>query len=251
MLIYGDQWPDCCAMEAIIRKCSLESVRICDSISALLLGLSASPKVGLILCLRPHEHVYLFYRLRHWLKNRKLLVVMDKMYYTDRCVMQYFGVKYYLERDELLPLISRKGPARSDAETWRWFRHSREDSGLSHPPDMTEPGGGMMAENILFLLNQYIRWNIPAGVSDSKYSLLLLLSSGCPAVLLARKMRMHPRTVSIYRWQAMSRLNMKSSPVSLFRGVRLLAQLQRTPFMSEYGDLSEKAGVTLTTGETN
>lgn len=80
VLIYGDLWTDCCAMEAITRRYSLESVRISDSISALLHNLSQSPEAGLILCLRPHEHVYLFYHLWRCLRGRKVLVVTDRMY---------------------------------------------------------------------------------------------------------------------------------------------------------------------------
>lgn len=93
----------------------------------------------------------------------------------------------------------------------------------------------------------YVRWNLPPGVSDSKYA-LLLLASGCPAVLLAKKVGMNPKTLSIYRCQAMSRLGMGTSPLSLYRGLRLLKQLQRTPLMQEEGNLSENVRATLTAG---
>ncbi|EKY4302450.1 TPA: transcriptional regulator [Salmonella enterica] len=251
VLIYGDLWTDCCAMEAIVRRYTLENVSVCESVSALMLSLSQSPYASVILCLRPHEHVYLFYRLRRWLNGRKVLVVTDRMYYTDRCVMQYFGLREWMERDELLPFISRGQTGNQVAEAWIRFRRPGEACRVSQLPDIAEEGGKAMADSILFRLNMYVRWNLPSGVSDSKYALLLLLTSGCPAVLLAKQVRMQPKTVSIYRRQAMARLNMKSCPVSLYRGLRLLSQLQRTPLMLAEGNLSEKTGVMLTAGERN
>lgn len=90
VLVYGELWTDCCAMEGIARRYSLEPVSRHDS--SLRLGLSQSPGARLILCLRPHEHVYLFCHLRRWLKNRNVLVVTDRVYYSERCVMRYFRV---------------------------------------------------------------------------------------------------------------------------------------------------------------
>ncbi|EAO5528003.1 transcriptional regulator [Salmonella enterica subsp. enterica serovar Monophasic] len=251
VLIYGDLWTDCCAMEAIVRRYTLEQVRQYDSVSALLKGLQRSSGAGLILCLRPHEHVYLFYRLRRWLNGRRVLVVTDRMYYSDRSVMQYFGLREWLERDELLPFIFPERFSQPPPEAWLRFRRPRPKGGVTSDADRAENDAGMMPGSLLARLNLYVRWSLPAGVTEPKYALLLLLSSGCPAVLLARQVSMHPKTVSIYRRETLARLNMRPSPLSLYRGLRVLRQLQRTPLVHEEGNLSEMAGVLLTAGERN
>lgn len=69
-----------------------------------------------------------------------------------------------------------------------------------------------------------------SGVTQAKYALLILLSSGHPAIELAKKFGLGTKTVSIYRKKVMYRLGMDSSPLSLFRGLKLDAHLQRTAF---------------------
>ncbi|ECG8633872.1 transcriptional regulator [Salmonella enterica subsp. salamae] len=249
VLIYGDLWADCRAMEVIIRRERLENVNICESVSALILSLSQSSCASVILCLRPHEHVYLFYRLRRWLNSRKVLVVSDRMYYSDRCVMQYFGLNEWLERDELLPFIFPERFSQGPPEAWFRFRRPRLKGGVTSDADRAENDIGMMPGSILARLNLYARWSLPAGVTEPKY-VLLLLSSGYPAVLLAKQVRMHPKTVSIYSRETMVRLKMRPSPLSLYRGLRVLRQLQRTPLLHE-DNLSEMTDVLLTAGERN
>lgn len=251
VLIYGDLWADCRAMEVIIRKERLENVSVCESVSALILSLSQSSCASVILCLRPHEHVYLFYRLRRWLNSRKVLVVTDRMYYSDRCVMQYFGLSEWLERDELLPFIFPERFSQELPEAWFRFRSPWLKGGVTSDADRAENNVGMMPGSILARLNLYARWILPAGVTEPKYTLLLLLSSGCPAVLLARQVRMHPKTISIYSRETMARLKMRPSPLSMYRGLRVLRQLQRTPLLHKEGNLSEMTDVLLNARERN
>ncbi len=65
------------------------------------------PDAGLILALNPHEHVYLFHALQTRLQNRKVLVVADRLYYIDRCVLQYFGVMDYVLKTNYPALSAR------------------------------------------------------------------------------------------------------------------------------------------------
>ncbi|EHO4425270.1 hypothetical protein KJU82_003968 [Salmonella enterica] len=104
-----------------------------------------------------------------------------------------------------------------------------------------EGDGEIGEDSILSRLNLYARWNLPAGVKETRYTLLLQLASCHRAVVLAAQLNMSPKTVSIYRRETMFRLNMEPSLVSLYRGLKVLKQLQRTPLMDEQGNLSEKA----------
>lgn len=226
VIIYGDMWTDCYAMDAIIRRrCLAEKVLMCDSVSVLVQYLSTFPDARMVLCLRPHEHVYFFYMLRGILKQHRVLVVADRLYYTDWCVMQYFGMGDYLLRNELTSFIL-PGSALPD----RWFRFWCHRQ-LSSPEKTwkTDRGDGRITpEEVLFNINHYAQRHLPTGVSMEKYALLLVLSTGQAAGGLAKRIKLSPKTVSTYRIQAMERLGMVSSPLSLQRGVRLLKHLQRT-----------------------
>lgn len=102
VIIYGINWTNCYALQSIFKqKYPEKCVKTCNSLTALLHSLSDMPDAGLILALNPHEHVYLFHALLTRLQNRKVLVVADRLYYIDRCVLQYFGVMDYVLKDEL------------------------------------------------------------------------------------------------------------------------------------------------------
>ncbi|EDZ2991612.1 transcriptional regulator, partial [Salmonella enterica] len=102
VIIYGINWTNCYALQSIFKqKYPEKCVKTCNSLTALLHSLSDMPDAGLILALNPHEHVYLFHALQTRLQNRKVLVVADRLYYIDRCVLQYFGVMDYVLKDEL------------------------------------------------------------------------------------------------------------------------------------------------------
>ncbi|SQI21729.1 AraC family transcriptional regulator [Salmonella enterica subsp. arizonae] len=91
VIIYGINWTNCYALESIFKqKYPEKRVKTCNSLTALLHSISAMPDAGLILSLNPHEHVYLFHALQSRLQSRKVLVVADRLYYIDRCVLQYF-----------------------------------------------------------------------------------------------------------------------------------------------------------------
>ncbi|ECJ2556731.1 TPA: transcriptional regulator [Salmonella enterica subsp. enterica] len=241
VLIYGDLWTDCHTMKAFISRDRLISARICESVSDLLHKLSHLPQACLILCLRPHEHVYLFYNIRCWLKKRKVLIVTDRMYYSDQCVVRYFGLSQWLERDELIPFIFPERSGNAPSGGWGRFMRPRLNGDVAGAAEKGEGDGEIGEDSILSRLNLYARWNLPAGVKETRYTLLLQLASCRRAVELAAQLNMSPKTVSIYRRDTMFRLNMEPSLVSLYRGLKVLKQLQRTPLMAEYGNLSEKA----------
>ncbi len=108
VIIYGINWTNCYALQSIFKqKYPEKCVKTCNSLTALLHSLSDMPDAGLILALNPHEHVYLFHALQTRLQNRKVLVVADRLYYIDRCVLQYFGVMDYVLKTNYPALSAR------------------------------------------------------------------------------------------------------------------------------------------------
>lgn len=228
IIIYGINWTNCYALESIFKqKYPEKRVKTCNSLTTLLQAISDMPDAGLILSLNPHEHVYLFHALQAWLQSRKVLVVADRLYYIDRCVLQYFGVMDYVLKDELSDVIRSDRAKPRLPEAWLRFCHrpQRKTVAATYAFNASET-----PEEVLFNINQYAWWNLPPGVTQAKYALLILLSSGHPAIDLAKKFGLGTKTVSIYRKKVMYRLGMDASPLALFRGLKLDAHLQRTAF---------------------
>ncbi|ECG8591058.1 transcriptional regulator [Salmonella enterica subsp. salamae] len=232
IIIYGINWTNCYALESIFKqKYPEKRIRTCNSLTTLLHFISDAPDAGLILALNPHEHVYLFHALQERLQNRRVLVVADRLYYIDRCVLQYFGVMDYVLKDELSGLIRSEHLKARLPEPWLRFCHrpQRKTAAMTYAFN-----AGETPEEVLFTINQYAWWNLPPGVTQAKYALLILLSSGHPAIDLAKKFGLGTKTVSIYRKKVMHRLGMEASPLALFRGLKLDDHLQRTEFISKY-----------------
>ncbi|EAM7070335.1 transcriptional regulator [Salmonella enterica] len=246
VIIYGINWTNCYALQSIFKqKYPEKRVKTCNSLTALLHSISDMPDAGLILSLNPHEHVYLFHALQARLQSRKVLVVADRLYYIDRCVLQYFGVMDYVLKDELSCIICSDRAKTRLPEAWLRFCHrsQRKTVAATYAFNTDET-----PEEVLFNINQYAWWNLPPGVTQAKYALLILLSSGHPAVELAKKFSLGTKTVSIYRKKVMHRLGMDSSPLSLFRGLKLDARLQRTAFAPNYSVKADNCPLPIAVG---
>ncbi|EDP8644447.1 transcriptional regulator [Salmonella bongori] len=228
IIIYGINWTNCYALESIFKqKYPEKRVKTCNSLTGLLRSITEMPDAGLILSLNPHEHVYLFHALQARLQNRRVLVIADRLYYIDRCVLQYFGVMDYVLKDELSTIIHPEREKVRLPEAWLRFCHRTHRKAVVATYAFN---AGETPEEVLSNINQYAWWNLPPGVTQAKYALLILLSSGYPAMDLAKKFGLGTKTVSIYRKKVMYRLGMDSSPLALFRGLKLDAHLQRTAF---------------------
>ncbi|EDJ2557700.1 transcriptional regulator, partial [Salmonella enterica subsp. enterica serovar Poona] len=58
---------------------------------ALLQHLRRKPEAILILCLRPREHLFLFYALRRTLPEHPVMVISDELLFSDRVVLKVYG----------------------------------------------------------------------------------------------------------------------------------------------------------------
>ncbi|EHJ2889911.1 transcriptional regulator [Salmonella enterica] len=246
VIIYSINWTNCYALQSIFKqKYPEKRVKTCNSLTALLHSISDMPDAGLILSLNPHEHVYLFHALQARLQSRKVLVVADRLYYIDRCVLQYFGVMDYVLKDELCCIIRSDREKSRFPEAWLRFCHRPQRKTVAATYAFN---AGETPEEILFNINQYAWWNLPPGVTQAKYALLILLSSGHPAIELAKKFGLGTKTVSIYRKKVMYRLGMDSSPLSLFRGLKLDAHLQRTAFAHNHSVPDDNCSLPIAVG---
>ncbi|ECZ2542650.1 transcriptional regulator, partial [Salmonella enterica] len=89
IIVYGDCWPVTIAVAHLIRRflpgCNCETAY---SLPVLLQQLRRKPEAILILCLRPREHLFLFYSLRQILPDYPVMIISDELFFSDRVVLK-------------------------------------------------------------------------------------------------------------------------------------------------------------------
>ncbi|HEC8924866.1 TPA: transcriptional regulator [Salmonella enterica subsp. enterica serovar Stanley] len=106
VIIHGDCWPVVSATEHVVKALLPESR--CESVyglRALLQQLSRTPEALLILCLRPREHIFLFYALKNELLRHPALVISDELLFSDRVVLHNWGDIPAVFRQDLSDIV--------------------------------------------------------------------------------------------------------------------------------------------------
>lgn len=92
VIVHGDCWPVVTAVAHLAKSALPESdFETTYTLPDLLPRLSRQPETTLILCLRPREHIFLFYALRQALLFHPVLVISDELMFSDRLVLKVFG----------------------------------------------------------------------------------------------------------------------------------------------------------------
>lgn len=101
IIVYGDCWPVTIAVAHLVRRflpgCNCETAY---RLPVLLQQLRRKPEAILILCLRPREHLFLFYSLRQILPDYPVMIISDELFFSDRVVLKvYGGIPALLEQE--------------------------------------------------------------------------------------------------------------------------------------------------------
>ncbi|EDQ2393752.1 TPA: transcriptional regulator [Salmonella enterica] len=92
VIVHGDNWPVVIAVAHLAKSALPESdCETTHTLPALLKQLSWQPETTLILCLRPREHIFLFYALKRVLLSHPVMVISDELMFSDRLVLKLFG----------------------------------------------------------------------------------------------------------------------------------------------------------------
>ncbi|EOI1120736.1 TPA: hypothetical protein ACG1RN_000718 [Klebsiella oxytoca] len=105
-IVFGDCWPVVSAVESIIDRVAPELTRnIATDLPSLIELLLIKPDAVLLLCLRPREHIFLFYALRQELIEHPVLIISDEMFFNDRLTLRLWGGLPWMMQDELSGMI--------------------------------------------------------------------------------------------------------------------------------------------------
>lgn len=246
MIIHGDNWP---LVEGLLHSgkevLPEHPVYTSHTPSELFTLLSEHPDAGLILCLQPREHIFLFYALSDFLRHTQAVVLCDSVYLTDRVVMEIWNC---IPAD-IPPAIPAGIPLRDilrrgeQSAAGKRILMSRLTYG--YPSGYRSRFRGIAAHNSapLFLgtfhdgndltgaMNLYLQeYMAGAGVSVFQRKILEGLLAGKTAPCIAESMGVSTGKVENHKTMMLSRLGMPGFPHAVLYGMKFHSVLQRTPF---------------------
>ncbi|EEL2954737.1 transcriptional regulator [Salmonella enterica] len=113
VIIHGDCWPVVSAIENLIKNLHPESrCKTTFRLIPLLQQLARNPDALLLLCLRPREHIFLFYALKNELLCHPALIFSDELLFSDHVVLHCWGGIPAMLHQELAGAVDRFRPGK-------------------------------------------------------------------------------------------------------------------------------------------
>ncbi|EHG2879798.1 transcriptional regulator [Salmonella enterica] len=229
IIVYGDCWPVTTAVAHLVRIFLPGSD--CEStyrLPELLQQLSRKPEAILILCLRPREHLFLFYALRRTLPEHPVMVISDELLFSDRVVLKLYGGGQHCRSRRWKKYLSGGARLRRTGELDAFLLSPAPVTGfLEVPPVFNSPKRLMNCMDHLLY-----REMLACGVSPAQLRLLQEVYRG-RGKLSALSGRLNAGEKQIWRdkYRLLLKLGMKNRLHELLFGTRFSKDMQRSPFM--------------------
>ncbi|EHI9173426.1 transcriptional regulator [Salmonella enterica] len=230
IIVYGDCWPVTTAVAHLVRIFLPGSD--CEStyrLPELLQQLSRKPEAILILCLRPREHLFLFYALRRTLPEHPVMVISDELLFSDRVVLKlYGGGGQHCRSRRWKKYLSGGVRLRRTGELDAFLLSPAPVTGfLEVPPVFNSPKRLMNCMDHLLY-----REMLACGVSPAQLRLLQEVYRG-RGKLSALYGRLNAGEKQIWqdKYRLLLKLGMKNRLHELLFGTRFSKDMQRSPFM--------------------
>ncbi|EEP0997555.1 hypothetical protein HAY25_004633 [Salmonella enterica] len=238
VVLYGDCWPVMSAVQAVVQALhpSYRCVQVYDTIN-LSRQLSSGTPAGLIFCLRPREHLFLFYAVKNCLQYIPSMIVCDEIYFTDNIMIKTTGN---------IPVMTH-GPL---AEMVRQYRHGERAGLFSHLKESSNVLATFVAkpclpehacelpdifdtQEMLMGYLQGLAYNelSKAGITLFQQRILRGMRGGSQSLeALSTLSGRGEKRVSHERKMLPVRLGMPSRLPALLYGTQFYEAIQRTPF---------------------
>ncbi|EGY1755071.1 transcriptional regulator [Salmonella enterica] len=234
VIIHGDCWPVVNTVAHLTRKglsgCECETTH---TLSVLQQQVQRKPEAILLLCLRPREHIFLFYALKQALLYHPVLVISDELLFSDRVVLHCWGELPAMLHQEVAATLSRtRQPEKLSSAV-----KNKLDGFLADP----KPATGLFAIPPVFnnpkrLMNYMellmYRATVNCGVTPDQQKLLEEIHNGQYSMPgLKKKLNKNEKQIWQDKYRLLVKLGMKNRLHELFYGTRLSESQQRTPFI--------------------
>lgn len=234
IIIHGDCWPVVSAAEHVVK--AVQPASRCETTSGLtmlLQRLSREPDALLILCLRPREHIFLFYALKNILLSHPALVISDELLFSDRVVLHYQGDIPAVQHQALVGTVVRLRKGRSPYPV----RGALADF-LSDP----QPATGLFAIPPIFnhpkrLMNYMsllmYQATVSCGLTPAQQKLLQEVHRGRHTLSdMTEVLNAGRKKIWQDKDQLLMKLGMRNRLRELLYGTRFREDIQRTAFMT-------------------
>lgn len=252
VIIFGDCWPIVSALESVVPDihpgCSCNTA---PDLSSLIYQLTCEPQALLILCLRPREHIFLFYALKEELISHPTLVISDELFLSDRLMLSSWGnIPCMLHPELEMMITSQQLYELSPSYT---LRHCPEKSmltdfliapslttGLSEVPQIFHLEERLMDYMSLLMYREML----DRGLTPFRMRMLEAIWSGHQTRNELADILGEPRgKIWNEKHRLLTQLGMPARLRNIMYGTRFCLFLQRTPFMPlrKAGEIREKA----------
>ncbi|EHP1587801.1 transcriptional regulator [Salmonella enterica] len=229
VIIFGDCWPVVSAVQGVIQeKCPSRRCVQAHDLTGLAGRLSSGYVAGLIFCLRPREHLFLFYALRTYLNDIPGLVICDEVLFTDRVMLKCVGNIPVMAHRQLQDMITDNG-SRAGKNPLVSFMSIPPAGRREKLPGIFDHQEGLL--NYLQGLVHNERERL--GVTPFQQQLLQEMSDGCQSLVsLSDRLCCGEKRVSYERRCIPVRLGMSPGLYNLLYAALFSESVQRTSFMT-------------------
>ncbi|EGV2902207.1 transcriptional regulator [Salmonella enterica] len=238
IIVHGDCWPVTTAVAHLVRAvlpgCDCEITYTLP----VLMPLCRKQEAVLVLCLRPREHLFLFYALKQVLQDHPVMVISDELLFSDRMVLKVYGNIPALLQQELTETLiqTRRG------EPWHGGVRPRVMRTLGGFLLSPAPVTGFLEVPQIFsspkLLMNYMallmyREMLACGVSPAQQRLLEGVYRGRGRLsTLCERPDGQDEKICLDLYYLLAQLGMRNRLRELLFGTRFCESLQRTPFIA-------------------
>ncbi|EKC2495920.1 transcriptional regulator [Salmonella enterica] len=235
VIVHGDCWPEMTAVQHVVQAIHPEySCEVTGSLTDLLRFLARTPDALLILCLRPGEHIYLFYALKEVLLDHPALVISDELFFSDRLVLQSWGGLPFTSLRDIIPLIRAiqkydPPPFPPKGELSRFLSAPTVATGFFAVPMIFNSPERLM-NYMSLLLHRAITY---CGITPAQQKLLNEIYKGKSTLSgMAGMMGMSGKKISQEKERILTKLGMNNRIHALLHGTRFCPEIQRTAFIT-------------------
>ncbi|HAG0018025.1 TPA: hypothetical protein G8O67_005456 [Salmonella enterica] len=239
VLTAGDDWTLSAAVRALISAQWPEVITKDAAPEEVPALLGRFPGAGVLLCLRPHEHLPWLDSLCPLLWDRTVRVVSPTVWYSDRMVLSCLGYPRAVSTDTLVAWlpgrVTQSVVSRKESHPLSGFMDEvMRGAGKSGVGQSLPEPGRMSRERTARLVREVRKESqrmLPAQVTAQQWFILCRLTEGLKGGEVALLTGLREKTVSLYRRHALCALGMEEvkSGMPLYRGVRVRESLQRYP----------------------
>lgn len=200
--------------------------------------LHRKPEATLVLCLRPREHLFLFYALKQAILDHPVLVISDELFFSDQLVLKVYGDIPAIQQQELTEMLIRV----KQGEQWyggtRCQVTKKLDDFLLYPTLVTGflevPQIFNSPKRLMTYMSLLMHREILAcGVSPAQQRLLEEVYRGRGRLsALCGRLNARERQIWQDKYRLLVKLGMRNRLRELLYGTRFCMNMQKTVFMA-------------------